>query len=183
MSIDDAINYDDLRRLAKKRLPQIAFDFIEGGADDEIGLSRNQQAFRDVALVPRYMRNIDGVNQKTELFGRTYDHPFGISPTGLIGLFRHGGDLMLAAAARDANIPFVMSGSANCTVEELGNTAPEHGWFQLYTARDNTVSEDMIRRAEAVGLSTLVVTVDVPEVVAVKVAGQESRGPNIMGVL
>jgi len=162
MSIQDAINYDDLRKLAKKRLPQIAFDFIEGGADDEIGLDRNQQAFRDTALVPRYMRNIDGINQKTELFGRTYDHPFGISPTGLVGLFRHGGDLMLAAAARDANIPFVMSGSANCTVEELARTAPEHGWFQLYAARDNKISEDMIHRANAAGLSTLVLTVDVP---------------------
>ena len=162
MSIDDAINYDDLRLLAKKRLPQIAFDFIEGGADDEIGLDRYQRAFRDIALVPRYLRNIDGINQKTELFGRTYDRPFGISPTGLIGLFRPGGDLMLASAAREANIPFVMSGSANCTVEELGQTAPDHGWFQLYAARDNKISEDMIRRAEAVGLSTLVLTVDVP---------------------
>ena len=162
MGIDDAINYEDLRKLAKHRLPKIAFDFIEGGVEDEVGLDRNQQAFRDTPLVPRYMRNIDGVNKKTELFGRTYDGPFGVSPTGLIGLFRPGGDLMLAAAARNANIPFVMSGSANCTVEELGETAPEHGWFQLYAARDNTVSEDMIRRAEAVGLSTLVVTVDVP---------------------
>ena len=162
MSIENAINYDDLRKLAKLRLPKIAFDFIEGGADDEVGLDRNQQAFRDTPLVPRYMRNINGVNQKTELFGRTYDHPFGISPTGLIGLFRHGGDLMLAAAARDANIPFVMSGSANCTVEELGETAPEHGWFQLYAARDEKISEDMIRRADVAGLSTLVVTVDVP---------------------
>ena len=61
-----------------------------------------------------------------------YDLPFGISPTGLIGLFRPGGDLMLANAARDANTVFVMSGSANCTVEELAKTAPEHGWYQLY---------------------------------------------------
>ncbi len=162
MSIDDAINYEDLRKLAKKRLPKIAYDFIEGGVDDEIGLDRNQQAFRDTPLVPRYLRNIDGIDRKTELFGRSYDAPFGISPTGLIGLFRHGGDLMLAAAAREANIPFVMSGSANCTVEELGQTAPEHGWFQLYAARDSSISEDMIRRADAAGLSTLVVTVDVP---------------------
>ncbi|MBT4489236.1 MAG: alpha-hydroxy-acid oxidizing protein, partial [Rhodospirillaceae bacterium] len=162
MSIDDAINFEDLRKLAKRRLPKIAYDFIEGGADDEIGLDRNQQAFRDTPLVPRYMRDIDGIDKKTELFGRTYDAPFGISPTGLIGLFRPGGDLMLAAAARDANIPFVMSGSATCTVEELGETAPEHGWYQLYAARDNAISEDLIRRADAAGLSTLVVTVDVP---------------------
>ena len=162
MSIDDAINYEDLRELAKRRLPKIAFDFIEGGVEDEVGLDRNQKAFRDVPLVPRYMRNIDGVDKKTEIFGQTYDGPFGISPTGLIGLFRPGGDLMLAAAAREANIPFVMSGSATCTVEELGEIAPEHGWFPLYAARDNNGSEVMIRRAEAAGVSTLVVTVDVP---------------------
>jgi L-lactate dehydrogenase (cytochrome)/(S)-mandelate dehydrogenase len=162
MSIDDAINYDDLRLLAKKRLPKIAFDFIEGGADDEIGLGRNQKAFRDIALVPRYLRNIDGIDGKTELFGRTYDSPFGISPTGLAGLFRPGADLMLAQAARDANIPFVMSGSATCTVEELAEVAPEHGWYQLYAARDDNISGDLINRAETAGLSTLALTVDVP---------------------
>mgnify|MGYP003317548809 FL=1 len=72
MSIDDAINFEDLRELAKRRLPKIAFDFIEGGVEDEVGLDRNQQAFRDVPLVPRYMRNIDGVDKKTEIFGQTY---------------------------------------------------------------------------------------------------------------
>ena len=71
MGIDDAINYEDLRKLAKHRLPKIAFDFIEGGVEDEVGLDRNQQAFRDTPLVPRYMRNIDGVDKKTELFGHT----------------------------------------------------------------------------------------------------------------
>ena len=162
MSIDDAVNYQDLRALAKKRLPKIAFDFIEGGADDEIGLDRNQQAFRNIALVPRYMRNIDGCDRKTELFGRTYDSPFGISPTGLAGLFRPGADLMLAEAARAANIPFVMSGSATCTVEELAKVAPEQGWYQLYAARDDNISGDLINRAEVAGLSTLALTVDVP---------------------
>lgn len=162
MNIDEAINYDDLRHLAQRRLPPIAFDFIEGGADDELGIDRNQKAFENICLVPRYLRNVDRRSQKTTLFGQTYDHPFGISPTGLAGLFRPGADLILAQAARKANIPFVMSGSANCTVEEIAKVAPDHGWFQLYAARDKSISEDMIRRAKNAGLSTLILTVDVP---------------------
>ena len=162
MGIDDAINYDDLRLLAKRRVPKICFDFIEGGADDEVGLDRNQQAFRDIALVPRYLVDVDKRDLTKELFGRTYDLPYGISPTGLAGMFRTGGDLMLAQAARDANIPFVMSGSSNASIEDLGKLAPEHGWYQLYAARDKSVSEDMIRRADAAGLGALVLTVDVP---------------------
>ncbi|MDE0941848.1 MAG: alpha-hydroxy acid oxidase [Alphaproteobacteria bacterium] len=162
MGIQDAVNYDDLRLAAKKRVPKIMFDFIEGGADDEIGLDRNQQAFRDIALVPRYFEDVFVRDQKAELFGRTYDSPFGISPTGLAGMFRTGADLMLAEAARDANVPFVMSGSSNASIEALGKLAPDHGWYQLYAARDKSISEDMIKRAEAAGLSTLVLTVDVP---------------------
>ena len=162
MGIQDAVNYDDLRLAAKKRVPKIMFDFIEGGADDEIGLDRNQQAFRDIALVPRYMEDVFVRDQTATMFDRTYASPFGISPTGLAGMFRSGADLMLAAAARDANIPFVMSGSSNASMEDLAMLAPDHGWYQLYAARDKAISEDMIRRADAAGLSTLVLTVDVP---------------------
>ena len=162
MGIDDAINFEDLRLLAKRRLPKICYDFIEGGADDEIGLDRNQQAFRDLPLVPRYLVNVDKRDLTKELFGRKYDLPYGISPTGMAGMFRVGGDMMLAQAARDANIPFVMSGSSTASIEDLGKLAPEHGWYQLYAARDKSVSEDMIRRADAAGLGALVLTVDVP---------------------
>ncbi len=162
MGIDDAINFEDLRLLAKRRLPKICYDFIEGGADDEIGLDRNQQAFRDLPLIPRYLVNVDKRDLTKELFGRKYDLPYGISPTGLAGMFRVGGDMMLAQAARDANIPFVMSGSSTASIEDLGKLAPEHGWYQLYAARDKSVSEDMIRRADAAGLGALVLTVDVP---------------------
>ncbi len=162
MSIDDAVNFDDLRLLAKRRIPKICYDFIEGGADDEIGLDRNQQAFRDLLMVPRYLVDVDKRDLTKELFGRKYDLPFGISPTGLAGMFRVGGDMMLAQAARDANVPFVMSGSSNASIEDLGKLAPEHGWYQLYAARDKSVSEDMIRRADAAGLGALVLTVDVP---------------------
>jgi (S)-mandelate dehydrogenase len=162
MRFDQAVNLDDLRKIAKKRLPKIAYDFIEGGLEDELGLDINEQAFRSKRLIPRYMVDVTTRDQTTELFGRTYSHPFGIAPTGLIGLFRPGGDLMLAAAAAKANVPFIMSGASTASIEELAKVAPDHGWYQLYTAKDRGISEDMIRRAADAGLQTLVVTVDVP---------------------
>ncbi|MDH3702201.1 MAG: alpha-hydroxy-acid oxidizing protein [Alphaproteobacteria bacterium] len=162
MDIESAINFEDLRKLAKKRLPKVVYDFIEGGADDEDGLVRNEDAFRSRPLVPRYLVDIETRDQSTQLFGRTYSSPFGIAPTGGIGNYRRGGDMMLATAARDANIPFIMSGAATAPMEELAEVAPEHGWYQLYAAKDPAISEDMIRRAADLGLSTLVITVDVP---------------------
>jgi len=160
--MDGIVNVDDLRRAAKRRLPKIAFDFIEGGVEDEDGLDVNEQAFRQHRLVPRYLVDVSTRDQSASLFGRTYASPFGIAPTGLASLFRPGADLMLAAAARAANIPFIMSGSSTASIEDLGKVAPDHGWYQLYAARDKKISEDMIRRADAAGLSTLVLTVDVP---------------------
>ena len=160
--IDAAVNLDDLRKLAKRRLPKLAYDFIEGGLDGEEGLSHNENAFKRLHLVPRYGVDVTVRDQSATIFGRTYSGPVGIAPTGGAALFRRGGDMMLAEAARSANVPFIMSGAATGSIEELGRVAPEHGWYQLYIARDRKISEDMIRRVADAGLSTLVVTLDVP---------------------
>lgn len=157
-----AVNIDDLRRLAKRRLPKIAYDFIEGGCDGELGLDRNARAFEKYALVPRFMIDMEGRHQKTELFGRTWSGPVGIAPTGIAALFRPGADMMLARAARNADVPFIMSGSSTASIEELANTAPDHGWYQIYTAKDRDISKDMVRRVKEAKLQALVVTVDVP---------------------
>ncbi len=157
------VNIEDLRKLAKKRLPKIAYDFIEGGTDDEVGLVTNEQAFRQARIVPRYLVDVSVRDQSTTIFGRTYSSPIGIAPTGLAGLFRRGADLMLAEAARDANVPFIMSGSATGSIEDLAKLAPDHGWYQLYSSKDEAISEDLIKRTADAGLKTLVFTVDVPE--------------------
>ncbi len=157
------VNIEDLRKLAKKRLPKIAYDFIEGGTDDETGLVTNEQAFRQARIVPRYLVDVSARDQSTTLFGRTYSSPIGIAPTGLAALFRRGADLMLAEAARDANVPFIMSGSSTASIEDLGKLAPDHGWYQLYSSKDEAISDDLIRRTADAGLKTLVFTVDVPE--------------------
>lgn len=162
MNLDRAINLDDLRRMAKRRLPQICYDFIEGGADGEEGLDRATGAFQDYRIVPRFLVDVTQRSQNTTLFGREYASPFGIAPTGLAGLFRPGADLMLAEAARDADVPFIMSGTATASIENLARVAPEHGWYQIYLAKSWNVSEGMVLRARDAGLSTLVLTVDVP---------------------
>ncbi len=161
--MNGVVNIDDLRKLAKRRLPKIAYDFIEGGTDDETGLVTNEQAFRQARIVPRYLVDVSVRDQSTTLFGRTYSSPIGIAPTGLAGLFRRGADLMLAEAARDANVPFIMSGSSTGSIEDLAKLAPDHGWYQLYSSKDEAISEDLIKRTADAGLKTLVFTVDVPE--------------------
>jgi len=162
MSIDKAVNLEDLHRLARKKIPKIVFDFIEGGVEDEVGMARNEDAFRELKLLPRYMVDVSVRDTSTTLFGRTYSSPVGISPTGIAGIFRRGADLMLAEAAREANVPFIMSGASTASIEELARVTPEHGWYQLYMAKDKAISHDQVRRAADAGLSTLVVTVDVP---------------------
>jgi (S)-mandelate dehydrogenase len=162
MRTDKAVNIDDLRRMAKRHLPRICFDFIEGGLEDEHGIERNETAFRRHRLVPRYLVDVSQRDQSVTLFGQKFSLPVGIAPTGLAGLFRRGADLMLAEAARDANIPFIMSGASTASIEAAAQVAPRHAWYQLYGARDMKVSEDMIRRVRDAGLSTLVHTIDVP---------------------
>jgi L-lactate dehydrogenase (cytochrome)/(S)-mandelate dehydrogenase len=112
--------------------------------------------------VPRYCVDVTARDQSTTLFGKTYSSPVGIAPTGLIGLFRRGGDMMLAEAAKAANVPFIMSGTGTGLIEDLGRIAPDHGWYQLYVAKDRGISEDMVRRARDAGLQTLAITLDVP---------------------
>ena len=162
MNIERAVNLDDIRTLAKRYLPKIAFDFIEGGVDDEVCLRRNREAFERYAIVPRYLVDVSTRDQATTILGQTFTHPFGISPMGLAGLFRPNADLMLAEAAAAANIPYLMSSASNNSIEAAAKVAPNHTWFQIYGARTDKITEDLVRRAGASGLRTLVVTVDVP---------------------
>ncbi len=162
MKIEDAVNIEDLHRMAKRKLPRIIFDFIEGGVEDERGLTRNEEAFHKHRLLPRYLVDVSKRDQSQTIFGRTYSSPFGISPTGGVGLYRPGGDLMLAEAAAAANIPFIMSGMSNASMEAAARVAPNHTWYQLYAARDMNISDDLVRRARDAGLNALVLTVDVP---------------------
>src|SRR5271154_3640051 len=163
MSVDGAINIEDLNQLAKRRLPKIAFDFIEGGVEDERALETNRAAFHKHNLLPRYLVDVAKRDQSQTIFGRTFASPFGISPTGGVGLYqRRGGELLLAEAAAQANIPYIMSGGSNHSMEEAARIAPDNTWFQMYAAKDTDVTDALVGRARDNGLGALVLTVDVP---------------------
>src|SRR6195256_589280 len=99
MRVDQAVNIEDLHRMAKRRLPKIMFDYIEGGVEDERGLSRNEAIFHRHRLLPRYLVDVSKRDQSATVFGQTFASPFGISPTGGVGLYRREGEVMLADAA------------------------------------------------------------------------------------
>ncbi len=160
--IDRAINIDDLKRMAKRRLPKIMFDFIEGGVDDEIGLDTNAAAFRKLRLVPRYYVDTSKRSQRATLWDRSYASPFGVAPTGMAGAFRRDAELFLAQAAAEADIPYLMSGASNASMEQAAKLAPKNLWYQIYGARERAVAADLVRRAIDLGLSTIAVTCDVP---------------------
>jgi L-lactate dehydrogenase (cytochrome)/(S)-mandelate dehydrogenase len=148
--------------MAKRRLPRIVYDFIEGGVEDELGIARNEASFDRERLVPRYLVDVSKRDQSCDLFDRKYASPFGVSATGLAALFRPGADLILAEAAAAANIPFMMSGVSTASIEAAAKVAPTHSWYQLYVARDHEITLDLIRRVRDAGFGTLVLTVDVP---------------------
>ncbi|WP_374409621.1 alpha-hydroxy acid oxidase [Hydrogenophaga sp.] len=162
MSLQNAINLEDLRQQARRKLPRIAFDFIDGGADDEACLQRNREAFARYRLVPRYLRDVTQRDQSVELFGHRYSSPIGISPTGLAGLFRPDADRMLAAAAREANVPFLLSSASNGALEEVAPVAPDNVWFQMYCTTNEAINADLVQRAIKARVRVLVISVDVP---------------------
>lgn len=162
MPVERAFCIDDLRIMARKRMPKLMFDFIEGGVEGEHALARNGEAFRKHQLLPRYLVDVSRCTQAKTILGATYDSPFGISPTGLAGMFWPNADLCLAKAAAEANIPYIMSAGSNATLEQAVSVAGKNTWFQLYAARESQITEDLIRRARDLGTDVLVHTVDVP---------------------
>lgn len=161
-ALQSALSIQDLRRLARRRLPRILFELIESGVEDERGVAWNEAAFRQFRLLPRYLRDIAERDQSIELMGQRYDSPFGIGPTGFAALLRRGADGMLAESARTANIPFIVSGASAAPIEEIARTGPDHIWYHLYPAKHGHITEDIVSRVIDAGIKTLVLTVDNP---------------------
>ena len=154
------INVEDYRILAQKRLPRIVFDYLEGGADDETGLKHNRQVFGHYRLAPRRLVDVSKRDSGIELFGRHQAAPFMIGPTGLNGALWPKGDILLARAAEKAKIPFVLSTASSASIEQVASASRGDLWFQLYIVQ-RKLAEQMVRRADAAGYSTLVLTTDV----------------------
>jgi (S)-mandelate dehydrogenase len=154
------VNVEDYRILAQRRLPKIIFDYLEGGADDETGLKHNHEVFERYRLMPRRLVDVSKRDLGIELFGRHQSAPFIIGPTGLNGALWPKGDILLARAAATAGIPFVLSTASNASIEDVAAASKSELWFQLYIVQ-RKLAEQMVRRADAAGYSTLVLTTDV----------------------
>ncbi|MEM9646088.1 MAG: alpha-hydroxy acid oxidase [Planctomycetota bacterium] len=153
---------DDLRARARKRIPRFAFEYLDGGCNEDVNLQRNTSDIRDIELVPRYLTEHGGSDMRTELFGHTYDAPFGIAPVGLQGLMWPKSPEILAAAATEHNVPFILSTVTTSSIERIAELTNGRAWFQLYHPAEDRVRDDIIRRAEVAGCPVLVILCDVP---------------------
>lgn len=159
--IAQADSVEDLRRLARKRLPLAMFDFVDGGAESESALRHNRAVFDRVRFRARTVVDVTQRSQEIELFGRKSGSPFAISAMGELGTLRYKAEIALAKAASDARIPFMLSLGANCTIEEVADAAPQARlWAQLYTFKEDRLNRALIDRAAAAGYEALVVTTD-----------------------
>ncbi len=155
---------EDARRFAKRRLPWMVFDYIDGSAGAETGAARNRAALDAMTLRPRILRDVSQRSLSTKLFGKTTQRPFGIAPMGMCNLSAPGADLMLARLAARFDIPHGVSTVASTPMEKIIEVAEGNAWFQLYFSGDGAGTFKLVERAKAAGYETLVLTVDVPEV-------------------
>ncbi|MEP5341542.1 MAG: alpha-hydroxy acid oxidase [Algibacter sp.] len=153
---------DDLRNKAKKKIPKFAFEYLDGGCNEDVNLHKNTKEIRDVELLPYYLSKHKGSSMKTELFGHTYDAPFGIAPVGLQGLMWPNSPEILAKAAFEHNIPFILSTVTTTSIERAAEITEGKAWFQLYHPAENRLRDDIIKRAEAAECPVLVILSDVP---------------------
>lgn len=159
---NDYPSIDDLRAKAKKSIPKFAFEYLDGGCNEDVNLHRNTSELRDVQLIPQYLRDFNGASLKTNLFGIEYDAPFGIAPVGLQGLMWPNSPEILAKAAFKHNIPFVLSTVTTTSIERASELTEGKAWFQLYHPTENSLRDDLIKRAEAAECPVLVILCDVP---------------------
>lgn len=153
---------EHLREKARKRMPKFAFEYLEGGCNSDINLRRNTADIREVQLRPYYIRDYKGSELKTELFGETYDAPFGIAPIGLQGLMWPKSCEYLAKAAHDHNIPFILSTVGTASIETIAEITGGRQWFQLYHPAEDELRDKLLERAAAAGTKVLVILADTP---------------------
>ena len=157
-----AADISDLREMARRRLPRGVFDYIDGGAEDELSLRRNVDAFRRLEFVPRILAGVGDVDSSTTLLGRRLPIPLVLGPTGFTRIATPGGELDVARAAERAGIPYVLSTLSTRSIEEVAAVSQGPKWFQVYVWRDRGLVKDMLARAALQGYEAVVLTADTP---------------------
>ena len=165
---------DDLRAKAKKKIPRFAFEYLDGGCNEDVNLVRNTVEIRDVQLKPNYLRKHHGSSLKTKLFGIEYDAPFGIAPVGLQGLMWPNSPEILAKAAFEHNIPFILRTVTTTSIERASELTEGKAWFQLYHPTEDRLRDDIIKRAESAACPVLVIA----SMVRRKIAGRSMFNPD-----
>jgi len=154
----------DARKYAKRRMPRMTFDYIDGSAGDERACALNVEAIEAIRMLPRVLLNVENRSLHKRLFDEDWQLPFGIAPMGMCDLTWPGADAMLARAARQYGMPLVLSTMASSSIEVTAERAGDHAWFQLYVGESEEVGFHLVERAEAAGYRNLILTVDVPEI-------------------
>jgi len=169
--LSQAVSIEDLRVIAKRRLPRAIFDFFDGGAEDEVTLRENQAAFERIRLRPKVLVDVSSVDLGTALLEKPSSLPLAIAPTGGISAGRPGAELMLARAAKAAGVPFTLATPAAFTFERVAEEVGGRLWMQLYAVRDVGFRNKLVERAKNAGYEAMLVTVDLP------VSGKRERDP------
>ena len=151
---------DDLRAAARRALPKSVFDYVDGGADEEVSLVANRDAFQRYRFVPRAMEDVASVSLATRVLGSDLQAPIGLAPTGYTRMVDPAGELAVARAAASRGVPYVLSTVGTTTIEELAIESHRNLWFQLYVLRDRGLTWSLMERAAAAGISTLEISVD-----------------------
>jgi L-lactate dehydrogenase (cytochrome) len=153
---------EDLREKAKRRIPGFAFEYLDGGCNEDVNIRRNTSEIRDIQLQPRYLRNTGESSIKTKVLGMEFDAPFGIAPVGLQGLMWPNSPEILAKSAFQHNIPFILSTVTTTNIERASELTEGKAWFQLYNPVEDALRDDILNRAEAAQCPVLVLLSDVP---------------------
>lgn len=153
---------DDLRNRAKRRIPGFAFEYLDGGCNEDVNLHRNTAELREIQLKPYYLQDYQKISTETTLFGKTYSAPFGVAPVGLQGLIWPNSPDILAKAAKEHNIPFILSTVSTSGIEKIAKVTDGDFWYQLYHPADDNLRNDIIRRLQDANCNVLVILADVP---------------------
>jgi L-lactate dehydrogenase (cytochrome) len=160
MSLKNCHNFEDFRKLAKKKLPSPIFHYIDGGADDETTLKRNTESFNDCDLIPNVLANVGKPDLSTTLFGKKIEIPIFLSPAAMQRLYHHEGDIASAKAAEKFGTFYSMSSVGNDTIEEVSQISKGPKLFQLYVHKDQSITDDLIDRCKVSGFDGMCLTVD-----------------------
>jgi len=151
----------DLRQAAKRRLPKTIFDFLDGGADDEVSMRHNRYSFDQYTLIPDALTDVSKIDMSTKVMGQEVSFPFILSPTGMSKIFHHEGEKAVARAAEKAGLIYSLSSNSSVSIEEIGRLTAGPKWFQIYVWKDRSLVKNFISRAREAGFQALCLTIDV----------------------